>query len=41
MSLLRSSLFVGAAGLVSRPLGFLRDVLIAGRSGPGRSSTPS
>src|SRR5215210_5324150 len=35
MSLLRSSLFVGAAGLVSRPLGFLRDVLIAAALGAG------
>jgi putative peptidoglycan lipid II flippase len=35
MSLLRSSLFVGAAGLISRPLGFLRDVLIAATLGAG------
>jgi putative peptidoglycan lipid II flippase len=35
MSLLRSSLLVGAAGLLSRPLGFLRDVLIAAALGAG------
>lgn len=35
MSLLRTSLFVGMAGLVSRPLGFLRDVLIAAALGAG------
>lgn len=35
MSLLRTSLFVGIAGLVSRPLGFLRDVLVAAALGAG------
>ena len=35
MSLLRSSLLVGTAGLLSRPLGFLRDVLIAAALGAG------
>jgi putative peptidoglycan lipid II flippase len=35
MSLLRSSLFVGSAGLLSRPLGLLRDVLIAALLGAG------
>lgn len=35
MSLLRTSLFVGMAGLASRPVGFLRDVLVAAALGAG------
>lgn len=35
MSLLRTSLFIGMAGLVSRPVGFLRDVLVAAALGAG------